>query len=132
MKEKMCGLICFVFFSICLTTGCAQKDLLSKMKNLVPIFEGAKVTESYMPTEKMAVIRMDVEVAKSSQKELLDFYKDTMTKKGWELQKLKDYGKNGSVMVLTKNDLGTLSVVTILKKTEKTGIIPVTLNLEIE
>ncbi|NNK85408.1 MAG: hypothetical protein HKO91_07655, partial [Desulfobacterales bacterium] len=109
MKNRMGGLICFVLCSICLAAGCAQEDLLSKMRNLVPIFEGAKVTESYMPTEKMAVIRMEVEVAKSSQKELLDFYKDTMTKKDWELTKLKDYGKNGSVMVLTNNEFGTLS-----------------------
>jgi hypothetical protein len=132
MKNKMVGLICFVFCSICLTAGCAQEDLLSKMRKLVPIFEGAKVIESYMPTDKMAVIRMELEVAKSSQKELLDFYQDSMTSKDWELKELKDYGKNGSVMVLTNNEFGTLSVVTILKKTDKTGIIPVTLNLEIE
>jgi hypothetical protein len=43
----------------------------------------------------------------------------------------KDYGKNGSVMELAKEDMGTLSVVTILKTTHKTGKIPVTLNLTI-
>jgi hypothetical protein len=35
-------------------------------------------------------------------------------------------------MELLKEDLGTLSVVTIMKKTQKTGKIPVTLNLTIE
>jgi len=77
----------------------------------------------------MSVIMMEVEVSKASQKEILDFYKDAMTKQGWELKKFKDYGKNGSVMELVKEDLGTLSVVTIMKKTKKTGKIPVTLNL---
>jgi len=129
MRNKICVLICAVFCSVCLLAGCAQEDLLSKMKKIVPIFEGARVLESKIPTEKMSVIMMEVEVSKASQKEILDFYKDAMTKQGWELKKLKDYGKNGSVMELVKEDLGTLSVVTIMKKTEKTGKIPVTLNL---
>jgi hypothetical protein len=55
-----------------------------------------------------------------------------MTKQGWELKSHKDYGKNGSVMELIKEDLGTLSVVTIMKKTPKTGKIPVTLNLTVK
>lgn len=130
MNKNMCMFIYFILFSAYLSTGCTPEDLLSKMNKIVPIFEGATVTESYMPTEKMAVVRMEVETAKSSQKELLDFYKETMTEADWELKTLKDYGKNGSVMTLTKNDVGTLSIVTILKKTDKTGIIPVTLNLE--
>lgn len=129
MRNKICVLICAVFCSVCLLAGCAQEDLLSKMKKIVPIFEGAQVLESKIPTEKMSVIMMEVEVSKASQKEILNFYKDAMTKQGWKLKKLKDYGKNGSVMELVKEDLGTLSVVTIMKKTEKTGKIPVTLNL---
>ena len=132
MKNKIHVLICAVFCSVCLLAGCAQEDLLSKMKKIVPIFEGARVLESKIPTEKMSVIMMEVEVSKASQKEILDFYKDAMTKQGWELKSLKDYGKNGSLMELVKEDLGTLSVVTIMKKTEKTGKIPVTLNLTIK
>ena len=130
MRTKICVLIC-AFFSIFLLAGCAQEDLLSKMKKVVPIFEGAQILESKIPTEKMSIIMMEVEVSKASQKEILDFYKDAMTKQGWELKSLKDYGKNGSVMELVKEDLGTLSVVTIMKKTQKTGKIPVTLNLTI-
>ncbi|MGD2149480.1 MAG: hypothetical protein PVJ20_14445 [Desulfobacterales bacterium] len=102
------------------------------MKKIVPIFEGARILESKMPTEKMSVIMMEVEASKASQKEILDFYKDAMTKQGWELKSHKDYGKNGSVMELIKEDLGTLSVVTIMKKTPKTGKIPVTLNLTVK
>jgi len=132
MKKKIHVLICSVFCSVCLLAGCAQEDLLSKMKKIVPIFQGARVLESKIPTEKMSVIMMEVEVSKASQKEILDFYKDTMTKQGWELKSHKDYGKNGSVMELVKEDLGTLSVVTIMKKTQKTGKIPVTLNLTIK
>ena len=132
MKTKIGVLICVFFCSICLLAGCAQEDLLSKMKKVVPIFEGAQIVESKIPTEKMSIIIMEVEVSKASQKEILNFYKDAMTKQGWELKKLKDYGKNGSVMELVKEDLGTLSVVTIMKKTEKTGKIPVTLNLTIK
>ena len=129
MRTKICVLICAFFCSIYFLAGCAQENLLSKMKKIVPIFEGAQVLESKIPTEKMSVIMMEVEVSKASQKEILDFYKDAMTKQGWELKKFKDYGKNGSVMELVKEDLGTLSVVTIMKKTKKTGKIPVTLNL---
>ena len=132
MMNKIHVLICAVFCSVCLLAGCAQEDLLSKMKKIVPIFEGARVLESKIPTEKMSVIMMEVEVSKASQKEILDFYKDAMTKQGWELKSLKDYGNNGSLMELVKEDLGTLSVVTIMKKTEKTGKIPVTLNLTIK
>jgi outer membrane murein-binding lipoprotein Lpp len=132
MKNKIHILICAVFCSVCLLAGCAQEDLLSKMKKIVPIFEGARVLESKMPTEKMSVIMMEVEASKASQKEILDFYKDAMTKQGWEVKSLKDYGEDGSVMELAKENLGTLSVVTITKKTGKTGKIPVTLNLTIK
>jgi hypothetical protein len=132
MKNKIQLLICAVFCSVCLLAGCAQEDLLSKMKKIVPIFEGAKILESKLPTEKMSIIMMEVEVSKASQKEIFDFYKDAMTEQNWELKSLKDFGKNGSVMELVKEDLGTLSVVTIMKKTQKTGKIPVTLNLTIK
>ena len=132
MKINVHVIICAVFCSVFLLAGCAQEDLLSKMEKIVPIFEGAQVLESKLATEKMSVIMMEVEVSKASQKEIIDFYKDAMTKQGWELKSLKDYGKNGSVMELLKEDLGTLSVVTIMKKTQKTGKIPVTLNLTIE
>ena len=132
MRTKICVLICVFICSICLLAGCAQENSLSKMKKIVPIFEGAQVLESKIPTEKMSIIMMEVEVSKASQKEILDFYKDAMTKQGFELKKFKDYGKNGSVMELVKEDLGTMSVVTIMKKTKKTGIIPVTLNLELK
>ena len=132
MKNKIHVLICAVFYSVCLLAGCAQEDLLSKMKKIVPIFEGAQILESKLATDKMSIIMMEVEVAKASQKEILDFYKDAMTKQNWELKSLKDYGINGSVMEMVKEDLGTLSVVTIMKKTQKTGKIPVTLNLTIK
>jgi len=132
MKSKIYILTSIVFCLVCLFAGCTQEDLLGKMKKIVPIVEGARVLESKLATEKMSVIIMEVEVSKTSQKDLLDFYKDTMTKQGWELKSLKDYGKNGSVMELVKDDLGTLSVVTIMKKVKKTGIIPVTLNLTIK
>ena len=132
MNKKVHVLICAVFCSVCLLTGCAQEDLLSKMKKIVPIFEGARILESKIPAEKMSVIMMEVDASKASQKEILDFYKDAMTKQGWELKSHKDYGKDGSVMELAKEDLGTLSVVTIMKKTPKTGKIPVTLNLTIK
>jgi hypothetical protein len=55
-----------------------------------------------------------------------------MTKQGWQKKSFKDYGKNGSVMELVKEDIGTLSIVTIMKKVEKTGKIPVTVNLTIK
>ena len=132
MKNKIHLLICAVLYSVCLIAGCAQDDLLSKMRKIVPIFEGAQILESKLPTDKMSIIMMEVEVSKASQKEILDFYKDAMTKQNWELKSLKDYGKNGSVMELVKEDSGTLSVVTIMKKTQKTGKIPVTLNLTIK
>ena len=108
------------------------EDLLSKMKKEVPICQGAKVLESYMPMEKMSVIKLDVDAKKASQEDILNFYKDVMTKKGWELKGLKDYGVNGSVMELAKKDWGTLSIQTITKKTKKTGKIPVVLSLSLK
>ena len=128
MKNKIHVLICAVFCSVFLLAGCAQEDLLSKMKKIVPVFEGARVLESKMPTEKMSVMIMEVDVSKASQKEILDFYKDAMTRQGWELKNLTEHNK-GSVMELVKKDLGTLTVLTMIAETEKTGKIPVTLNL---
>jgi hypothetical protein len=101
------------------------------MRKIVPIFEGAQILESKLPTDKMSIIMMEVEVSKASQKEILEFYNDAMTKQNWELKSLEDYGKDGIVMELVKEDLGMLSVVTIMKKTQETGKIPVTLNLTI-
>ncbi len=131
MKNKIHVLICAVFCSVFLLAGCAQEDLLSKMKKTVPVFEGARVLESKMPTEKMSVMIMEVDVSKASQKEILDFYKDAMTRQGWELKNLTEHNK-GSVMELVKKDLGTLTVLTMIDKTKKTGKIPVTLNLRIK
>lgn len=119
-------------FSILVLAGCGQQDTLSIMKKQIPIFDGAKVIESYMPEKNAGVIKMEIDVSNSSQKEIFDFYKDTMTSKNWELEKFKDYGKNGSVMELVKEDTGTLSVMTIMKKVEKTGKIPLILNLTVK
>jgi len=111
--------------------SCGQQDTLSKMNKEIPIFEGAEVIESYMPEKKTGVIKMEIDMSKSSQNEIFDFYRDTMANKGWKTKKFKDYGKNGSIMEMVKDDTGTLSVMTIMKKVEKTGKIPLTLNLTI-
>jgi hypothetical protein len=117
--------------TILVLVSCGQQDTLSKMKKEIPIFAGAAVIESYMPEKETGVIKMEIDMSKSSQKDIFDFYKDTMTNKGWEVRKFKDYGKNGSVMEMVKDDTGTLSVMTIMKKVEKTGKIPLTLNLNL-
>jgi hypothetical protein len=129
MRNSVIATFGVIVLLICLLQGCGQKDPLDQMKKIVPILEGAKILETKVADEKMGIIMMEVAVAKASQKEILDFYKSKMTDQGWVLKSLKDYGKNGSVMELAKEDVGTLSVMTILKKTDKTGIIPVTLNL---
>jgi len=130
MKIKIHGLVRITILAILLLlAACGQKDILSKMRKQVPIFDGAQVLESYIPEKNVGVIKMEIDVSKASQREILDFYKNTMTSKGWELKKLKDYGKNGSIMELVKKDTATLSVMTIMKKTQETGKIPVTLNL---
>ena len=131
MKNKIHVLICAIFCSVFLLAGCAQENVLSKMKKIVPVIKGARVLESKMPTEKMGVTMMEVDVSKASQKEILDFYKDAMTKQGWELKNLTEHNK-GSVMELVKKDLGTLTVLTMIDKTKETGKIPVTLNLIIK
>ena len=126
------GVSCLVIFVL---AACGQKDLLSQMKEMVPIFPGAKIIDSALtPGEKMSIIRLEVETKnwKDTQKEILDFYKDSMTQKWWEFKKLKAYGKNGSVMELVKKDFGTLAIQTICRQTDKTGKIPVTLNLTIK
>jgi hypothetical protein len=123
------GISCWALFFL---VACGQQDLLSQMKEMIPIFQGANIIDSYnTPGEKMSVIRLEVATKnwKGTQKEILDYYKNTMTQKGWEFKKLKDYGKNGSVMELVKKDFGTLAVQTICKKSDKTGKIPVVLNL---
>ncbi len=132
MKLIVNNFLYMIILIFIFVTGCGQSDILSKMKKQIPIFEGAQVIDSYMPEEKMGVIKMEIQVSKASQKEILEFYKDTMISKGWELKKLKDYGKNGSVMELTNKDLSMLSVMTIMKKVQDTGKIPVTLNLTIK
>lgn len=131
MKHRIFISVGIVISFTYLFSGCGQDDLLGKMKEMVPIFEGANILESKVADEKMGIIMMEVDSSKAKQKEIFDFYKATMTKQGWELNSFKDYGKNGSVMELVKKDIGTLSVVTIMKKVEKTGKIPVTLNLTI-
>jgi hypothetical protein len=131
MRTKICVLIFSTFCFVCLLGACGQEDLLGNMKKIVPVFEGARILETKVAMEKTSIIMMEVEESRASQKEILDFYKDAMTKQGWKLMSHKDYGKNGSVMELAKEDMGTLSVVTILKTTHKTGKIPVTLNLTI-
>ena len=133
MKSKILFITFTIFCLIFLVSGCSKEDdVLGKMKKMIPLFEDATVVESKVADEKMAVIMMEVDTSKASQKDIFDFYKDTMTKQGWELKNFKDYGKNGSVMELVKEDIGTLSVVTIMKKVEKTGKIPLTVNLTIK
>jgi len=112
-----------------LSVGCGEECMLDQMKSMVPVFEGGTVLESYSPTEEMNVIKFEVDVSSSSQQDILDYYRETMTGKGWELVDTKDYGKNGSIMEFTNAEFGTLSVQTITKKTEKTGKIPVVLSL---
>lgn len=132
MRKRICVLIYAVFCSIFLLLACGQEKLLTKMKNEVPIYEGAKVLESYMPEENMSVIKIEVEASKASKKDILSFYKDAMTKKGWEIKLDKDYGGSGALMELVKKDWGTLSIQPLTKKTRKTGKIPVILNLSIK
>ena len=133
MKSKILFITFTIFCLIFLVSGCSKEDdVLGKMKKMVPLFEDATVVESKVADEKMAVVMMEVDTSKASQKDIFDFYKDTMTKQGWELKNFKDYGKNGSVMELAKEDIGTLSVVTIMKKVEKTGKIPLTVNLTLK
>jgi len=133
MKSKILFITFTIFCLIFLVSGCSKEDdVLGKMKKMVPLFEDATVVESKVADEKMAVVMMEVDTSKASQKDIFDFYKDTMTKQGWELKNFKDYGKNGSVMELVKEDIGTLSVVTIMKKVEKTGKIPLTVNLTLK
>ncbi len=129
MRTKNCVLICVVFFSTILLLACGQEKLLTKMKNEVPIYEGAVVLESYMPEESMSVIKIEVEASKASKKDILSFYKDAMTKKGWEIKLDKDYGGSGALMQLAKKDWGTLSIQPMTKQTKKTGKIPVVLSL---
>jgi hypothetical protein len=123
--------VSMAIITILVLTSCGQQDTLSKMNKEIPIFEGAEVIESYMPEKKTGVIKMEIDMSKSSQKEIFDFYRDTMANKGWKSKKFKDYGKNGSIMEMVKDDTGTLSVMTIMKKAEKTGKIPLTLNLTV-
>jgi len=123
--------VSMTIITILVLTSCGQQDTLSKMNKEIPIFEGAEVIESYMPEKKTGVIKMEIDMSKSSQNEIFDFYRDTMANKGWKTKKFKDYGKNGSIMEMVKDDTGTLSVMTIMKKVEKTGKIPLTLNLTI-
>jgi hypothetical protein len=131
MKEMHYILFGTLVLCASLLYGCSKEDPLGRLKKLAPIFENAKIIESKVADEKMGIITMEVEANKATQKEILDFYKSTLTDQGWTLKSLKDYGKDGSVMELVKEDIGTFSVVTIMKNTDKTGKIPVTLNLNV-
>jgi hypothetical protein len=129
MRPKVALFVVAVCGAVFALVACAKEDLLGEMKKAVPIYEGAEVMKSYMPMEKMSVIQMEVDASKASQKEVLRFYEDTLTQKGWELASSKDYGKDGSVLEWVKKDWGTLSIQTITKKTPETGKMPVILSL---
>ena len=131
MKKISYLLFSTLVLCTCFLYGCSKEDPLGRLKKLAPIFENAKIIESKVADGKMGIITMEVEANKATQKEILDFYKSKMTDQGWTLKSYKDYGKDGSVMELVKENVGTLSVVTIMKNTEKTGKIPVTLNLTV-
>lgn len=130
--RKMLALSVAALCAISIMGGCGGNDLLCEMKEEVPVFEGAEILKSYMPTDKMSVIQLEVEASKATQHDILSFYEKTMTKKGWGFVGVEDYGADGSVMELIKKDRGTLSIQTITKKTKETGIIQVVLSLEIE
>ncbi|MFC2171943.1 hypothetical protein ACFLU6_04850 [Acidobacteriota bacterium] len=121
-------LFCVALFFV----GCEKDTLMTEMKRVIPVIEGATVLKSYLPNEKMAVMELEVDASKVPQKAILDFYQNTLTKQGWESKGIKDYGKNGSLMELKKKDWGTLSVQTITKKTDKTGKIPFVLSLSLD
>ena len=129
MSHKIfCVFICLVL----LLGACGQKDLIEEMKKEVPLYQGAKIVKTSNPDEKTSVIQYEVAASEASEEDkIIDFYKDSMTKKGWEFQEneLKRWKNNGSVFSLTKQNVGTLSVQTIIRGVEKTKKMTVVLNL---
>ena len=77
----------------------------------------------------MSIIQFEIEAIQASEEKILDFYKNTMTEKGWEFKELKQWPGNGSVLSITKKDWATLSTQTITRQIKDTGKIKVVLNL---
>lgn len=126
-KDKVFKMLACIFF--CFFLGCEKKTVLTEMKELVPLLEGATVSDSYMPDTKTAVMKVIIDASIKSNKDILDFYKDQMSKKGWEQKTFKDYGEDGCVMELAEKDSRILAIQTITKATQKTGKIDIIFNL---
>ena len=128
MKHK----VFWAFMGFIVVLGaCRQNDLLEEMKKAIPLYEGATIVKSTsIPEENMSVIQYDVEASQVSEEALIDFYKDSMNKNGWELEEFKQWTNNGSVFSFTKKEWATLSIQIInTKQMKDIGKIKVVLNL---
>jgi len=111
-------------------TACAGEDLVEAMRELVPLYEGATILDTgNVPGERESIIQFEVDASLSSEDDIIDFYRDAMTERGWEFEEIKRWPGNGSVFSMTEADWGTLTVQTVTREIESTGKIRVVLNL---
>ena len=80
-----------------------QVEVPEKIKNLAPIYKGAKVIQS-MQFEEGAQVILEVQ---ANPKEVIIYYKDTMQKKGWNVV-MEMNTQNNSMLNLAKDDMNLM------------------------
>ena len=127
MKQAGSVLVVLVFLAV----GCADRNPLEEMENLVPLPEGGAVTDKrHIEEHGETVIQYEIDASQMSEDDIIAFYTEAMGEKGWESEDIKRWPGNGSVFSMTEHDRGTLTVQTITKNVKETGKIRVVLNLK--
>lgn len=99
MKPKNYVLIILLFVVSFISETFAQVEAPEGIKNLVPVYQGAKVIHS-MQMQGAAQAIYEVQ---AGPKEIITYYKDIMQPKGWKVVVEMDM-ENTSMTSLTKDD----------------------------
>jgi hypothetical protein len=113
--------------------ACNGQTLLDEMEAVVPIYKTGKVLQTKnLPDENMSIIQYELDATNVTENSLINFYKSSMTPKGWEIKKLEKFSGNGSVFSFSKKESPLLSVQIITRGIKQNGKIKVVLNFSRE
>lgn len=121
------------FMLLAIVSGCNGQTLLDEMQVVVPIYKSGKILQTKnIPAENMSIIQYELDASDTSEESLINFYKSSMTHKGWKLEKLKKYPGNGSIFSFSKKESPLLSVQVITRAIKQNGKMKVVLNFSRE
>lgn len=122
------------YFMLLITVlGCNGQTLLDEMQMEVPIYKTGKILETKnLPDENISIIQYELDATNTTEDGLINFYKSSMTQKGWELEKLKKFSGNGSIFSFLKKGSPILSIQVITHGIKQNGKIKVVLNFSHE